>query len=395
MPKITLTDAAVKRLKAPAIGQIDYFDSGYPGLALRVSCGGRKSWNYIYRFAGKPRRMTFDTFPAMTLAGAHEAWRQARDDVRAGLDPAKPKAPEPATDFGSVFEEWMQRDQAGQRSERDVRKRMEREVVHLWAHRKITDIGKRDILDATDRVADRGHKTSALRLYAHLHRMFQWCVGRGIVTVNPVTALPKPGDETRRDRVLNDAELIAVWNAAEKIGYPYGQATQLLILTGARRQEIAALRWSEFRDAAIHLSGARTKNTLPHLIPLSSFACSILDSFPRKGDFVFSLTGKFPVRNWSRAKADLDDFAGITEPFVIHDIRRSVATGLQKLKVPLEVTEAVLGHVSGSRAGIVGIYQRHDYAPEKRAALEAWGAHVMGLVEGGAPGKVLPMWGQR
>ena len=355
MPKITLTDAAVKRLKAPAIGQIDYFDSGYPGLALRVSCGGRKSWNYIYRFAGKPRRMTFDTFPAMTLAGAHEAWRQARDDVRAGLDPAKPKAPEPATDFGSVFEEWMQRDQAGQRSERDVRKRMEREVVHLWAHRKITDIGKRDILDATDRVADRGHKTSALRLYAHLHRMFQWCVGRGIVTVNPVTALPKPGDETRRDRVLNDAELIAVWNAAEKIGYPYGQATQLLILTGARRQEIAALRWSEFRDAAIHLSGARTKNTLPHLIPLSSFACSILDSFPRKGDFVFSLTGKFPIRNWSRAKADLDDFAGITEPFVIHDIRRSVATGLQKLKVPLEVTEAVLGHVSGSRAGIVGI----------------------------------------
>ena len=213
------------------------------------------------------------------------------------------------------------------------------------------------------------------------------------MTVNPVTALPKPGDETRRDRVLNDAELIAVWNAAEKIGYPYGQATQLLILTGARRQEIAALRWSEFRDAAIHLSGARTKNTLPHLIPLSSFACSILDSFPRKGDFVFSLTGKFPVRNWSRAKADLDDFAGITEPFVIHDIRRSVATGLQKLKVPLEVTEAVLGHVSGSRAGIVGIYQKHDYAPEKRAALEAWGAHVMGLVEGGRRARCCPCGG--
>ena len=394
MPKITLTDAAVKRLKAPAIAQIDYFDSGYPGLALRVSCGGRKSWNYIYRFAGKPRRMTFDTFPAMTLAGAHEAWRQARDDVRAGLDPAKPKAPEPATDFGSVFEEWMQRDQAGQRSERDVRKRMEREVVHLWTHRKITDIGKRDILDAIDRVADRGHKTSALRLYAHLHRMFQWCLGRGIVTANPVTALPKPGDETRRDRVLNDAELIAVWNAAEKIGYPFGQATQLLILTGARRQEIAALKWSEIEDGAIRLSGARTKNGQPHLIPLSSFARSILDSNPRTGDFVFSLTGKFPIRNWSRAKADLDDYACITEPYVLHDFRRTAATNLQKLKVPLEVTEAILGHVSGSRAGIVGIYQKHDYAPEKRAALEVWGAHVMALVEGQALGKVLPMRGK-
>jgi integrase len=271
---------------------------------------------------------------------------------------------------------------------------MVREVVHLWAHRKITDIGKRDILDAIDRVADRGHKTSALRLYAHLHRMFQWCLGRSIVTVNPVTALPKPGDETRRDRVLNDAELIAVWNAAEKIGYPYGQATQLLILTGARRQEIAALKWSELEDGAIHLSGARTKNGEPHLIPLSSFARSILDSIPRTGDFVFSLTGKFPIRNWSRAKADLDDYACITEPYIVHDFRRTAATNLQKLKVPLEVTEAILGHVSGSRAGIVGIYQKHDYAPEKRAALEAWGAHVMALVEGRTPGKVLPMRGK-
>ena len=81
------------------------------------------------------------------------------------------------------------------------------------------------------------------------------------------------------------------------------------------------------------------------------------------GDFVFSLSGKFPIRNWSRAKADLDDFAGVTEPFVIHDLRRTVATGLQKLKVPLEVTEAILGHTSGSRSGIVGIYQRHDYLP--------------------------------
>ena len=148
---------------------------------------------------------------------------------------------------------------------------------------------------------------------------------RGIVTVNPVTALPKPGDETRRDRVLNDAELIAVWNAAKKIGYPYGQATQLLILTGARRQEIAALKWCEIEDGAIHLCGARTKNGEPHLIPLSSFARSILDSTPMTGDFVFSLTGKLPIRNWSRAKADLDDYACITEPYVVHDFRRTAA----------------------------------------------------------------------
>ena len=162
---------------------------------------------------------------------------------------------------------------------------MVREVVHLWAHRKITDIGKRDILDAIDRVADRGHKTSALRLYAHLHRMFQWCLGRSIVTVNPVTALPKPGDETRRDRVLNDAELIAVWNAAEKIGYPYGQATQLLILTGARRQEIAALKWSELEDGAI--VGRQNKERRAALDSAIELRALDLGFHPEDGRFCF------------------------------------------------------------------------------------------------------------
>jgi integrase len=394
MPKIALTDAAVKRLKAPAQGQIDFFDSGYPGLTLRISCGGRKTWNYCYRFAGKPRRMSLDVYPVMSVAEAHDAWRAARDRVRAGHDPAKPSIT-PATDFGSIFEEWMQRDQEQHRSARDTRKRIEREVLSLWAHRKIDSIGRRDILDALDRMVDRGNVTSALRLYAHLHRMFQWCLGRGIVQANPVTALPKPASETRRDRVLDDAELLKVWQAAEKVGYPYGQATQVLILTGARRQEIAALRWSEIEDGIIHLSGARTKNGEPHLISLSSFARPILASLPQTGDFVFSLTGKFPIRNWSRAKADLDDFAGVTEPFVIHDLRRTVATGLQKLGVPLEVTEAILGHTSGSRSGVVRIYQRHDYLPERKAALESWGAYVMALVDGQKPGKVLPMRGKR
>lgn len=395
MPKIRgMTDAAVKRLKAPATGQIDYFDSNFSGLVLRVSCGGRKAWNYCYRIGGKARRLTLDTYPAMSVAAAHDAWRVARDAVRSGRDPARPQA---ATDFLGVFEEWFQRDQAKHRSAPDVRARMQREVVSLWAHRKITDIDRRDILDAIDRVADRGHVTSALRLHAHLHRMFQWCVGRGIVAVNPVTALPKPGSETSRDRVLDEEELVAVWNAAEKIGYPYGPAFQLLILTGARRGEIGGLRRSEIMDGAIHLSGQRTKNGEPHIIPVSSPARALLDSTPAVSgsDFVFTVGGKVAIRAWSRAKADLDDFSGITTPWRTHDLRRTAATGLQKLGVALQVTEAVLGHTSGSRAGVVGIYQRHDYLAEKRAALESWGAHVLALVEGREPGKVLPMWGKQ
>ena len=112
-----------------------------------------------------------------------------------------------------------------------------------------------------------------------------------------------------------------------------------------------------------------------------------------KSAFVFSTNGRTPVSGWSRAKDRLDETAQI-DPWRIHDLRRTVATGMQKLGVGLQVIEAVLGHVSGSRAGVVGVYQRHSFDAEKRVALEAWGAHVMALIEGRAPGKVLPMRGK-
>jgi hypothetical protein len=112
---------------------------------------------------------------------------------------------------------------------------------------------------------------------------------------------------------------------------------------------------------------------------------------PRKGDFVFTTSGKLPVSRWSHAKVDLDDYAALTEPWRTHDLRRTTATGLQKIGTGLQVTESVLGHTAGSRAGVVGVYQRHSYADEKRSALEAWGARVMALVEGRRPGKVVPI----
>ena len=392
MPAIRgLTDAAARRLKAPATGQIDYHDSDYPGLILRVSCGGRKVWTYNYRIRGKKRRFTLDLYPVMSVADAHDAWRKARDEVRAGRDPSRQQ--ERVSDFKAVFEEWLARDQKGNRSMPAVKQRIEREVLPHWGDRKISDIGRRDVLDAIDAVADRGAVIAARRLHQHLHRLFKWAVGRGIIESNPLADVPRPGSETKRDRVLSDAELVKVWNAAEELRYPYGPAFQLLILTGARRAEIGQLRWSEIEDGAISLSGARTKNGAPHIIPLSGAARAILEGQPRISDHVFTL-GKKALSSWARAKREIDGMAALGVPWVTHDLRRTTATGLQRLKTPLEVTEAILGHVSGSRAGIVGIYQKHDYAPEKRAALEAWGAHVMALVEGQALGKVLPMRGK-
>jgi integrase len=397
MPKhTTITKAAADRFKAKS-GRVDHFDSSYPGLALRVSDSGRKVWVYFFRLKnGKviQRRMTLGVYPAMSVEQAHHAWREAYDLVQAGRDPAAvSESSLPPMSFESVFEEWLKRDQAGNRSVKRIERRIRINVVPSWQGRLITDIDRRACLAVIDDIADSGRVILARRVFSHLHRMFVWCVGRGIIEVNPLQHAEKPGSETRRERVLDEREIVKLWSASEKLKPYYRDAFRVLLLTGARKQEISELRWDEIKDGAIHLAGERTKTDKAHLIPLSSAARSIIDKIERYGDHVFCTDTGRPITNWSGAKLTLDKHSGVSA-WIIHDVRRTVAIGLQKAGVPLPVTEAVLGHTSGSRSGIVGVYQRHDYAKEKAAALEAWGAHVMALVEGREPGKVVAFGGR-
>ena len=231
-------------------------------------------------------------------------------------------------------------------------------------------------------------------MHAYLHRMFGWALERDIIAANPIAAVKRPGKETSRDRVLTDDELMAVWNACSD--GTYEAVVRMLVLTGARLNEVARLRWDEIVDSEIQLSGVRTKNGKPHIIPLSRPALALLEELPRGSEFCFARPGEhYPTTGWSAAKARIDAKLRGVAPWRLHDLRRTVATGLQRLGMPVQVTESVLGHAGGSRSGVVGIYQRHDYANEKRAALEAWGAHVTALIEGRAPGKVLPLRGAR
>lgn len=394
MPRRALTAATVERIKPPKVGQIEHFDKGFPGLALRVSYGGGKSFVFFYRRGGRLRRLTLGTYPALSLADARQAWREARQEVARGRDPALVHE-KPSTLCSLVVEDWLKRDQAKNKSVGQVRRIINKDVLPAWGSRQVADLGRRDVLDLIDGIADRGAVIMARRVHAYVHRFFRWCVGRGIIETNPATDIPKPGAASRRDRVLTDEELATVWHAAERMGGPHGGVIQLLMLTGARLQEMAQLRWSEMSGDLIHLEGARTKNGQPHTIPLSNAARAVLERVPRihDSDFVFTLSGRRAIQGWGVAKRRLDEIACVA-PWVTHDLRRTVATGLQKLGVGLQVIEAVLGHVSGSRAGVVGIYQRHSFDAEKRAALEAWGAQVMALVEGREPGKVLPMRGK-
>jgi integrase len=374
MPKRALSDLTVKRAKPPTNGQVDIFDAGYPGFALRVSYGGGKSWVYFYRIGGRLRRRSLGTYPAVTLAEARQLWRDAKHQVSLGRDPGWQRASD--LNFESVAREWLKRDQADKRSLKEVTRIVEKELIPEWGQRSIRDIRRHDILVLSDRIADRGATTMARRVMAYVHRLFRWAKSRDLIESNPATDLPKPGREVARDRVLTDAELAAVWKAAVEIGWPYGPAAQLLILTGARRAEIAELKWSEIHGNTIKLSGARTKNAEPHDMPLSEQALDVLSRMPRiaGSEYVF---GK-PLRSgaWSNAKIKFS--AAKIQPWRIHDLRRTASTGMNELGTEPHIVEAVLGHTI---KGVAGVYNRAKYEAAKRAALEAWGAHVMALVQ--------------
>jgi integrase len=238
----------------------------------------------------------------------------------------------------------------------------------------------------------------AIRTAAYGRAVYGWALKRDTVERNPFANLPVPASPSKRERVLTDDEVTRVWHATSADGLPYGQIIRLLILTGQRREEVAGMKWAELSDdlSAWTIPGSRTKNGMPHIVPLNSLANELVrgllpvdamearvDLYERRRELTLVVPGVkgTPFGGWSKSKTELDKASKVSD-WRVHDLRRTLATGLQRLGVRLEVTEAVLNHISGSRAGIIGVYQRHNWADEKRMALEAWATHLATLVVG-------------
>lgn len=386
-----LTAISVERMAPPKRGQVDIFDKGFPGLALRVSYGGRKAWSFVYRHAGKVRRFQLGTYPALSLSEAREAWRAARQQVERGADPSETQRRDASAMFESVMAEWLARDQGKNRSLAATTRLLNADVLPYWRRLRIDEIGRRDVLEVIDRVTDRGSPVMARQLHVVLHRLFRWSVGRGIIEANPLTDLDLPENNPPRKRFLTDAELALVMRAAGELG-GYGAVVKLLALTGCRRQEIADLTWDEIDGDGIRLDGNRRKNAEPLTVKLSAPARAIIEALPRSSDRVFSGSRRAALGHWARLKEQLDAKVaelnnGPLPHWNLHDLRRTLAVGLQKLGIGLQVVERVLGHGSraGSRSGVVGIYQAYSYDKEAGDALAVWGQHVMRLLDEGTP----------
>jgi integrase len=414
-----LTELGIKKLALPEKRKEipDTGKGGTKGLYLVVQPSGAMSWAVRYRIDGAPKKLTLGTYPDLSIANARRKAEAAIGDVAKGNDPAGQKQAarlaakaEKEADVDRVervIDLFVERHAKVKTKDwRETKRMLDKEVAGRWKGRRLSQITRAQVHEMLDEIVDSGRPIRANRVFAQFRKMCNWAIGRGIIDRSPCLGVTAPTAETKRERVLSDNEIRLAWSAFETIGWPFGPIGKLLLLTGARRDEVAGMRWSELDlgGRTWTLPKERTKNKRDHEIPLSDAAIRIIEGLPRigdgKGGFVFTTTGATAVSGFSRAKGAVDkailettkedaevrgdDPADVRAPdrWTFHDLRRTLATNLQKLGVKLEVTEAVLNHVSGSRAGIVGIYQRHEYAAEKRAALDAWARRLEAIVTG-------------
>lgn len=397
MPAFT---ARAVELQKPDPGKrLELPDGALPGFYLVVQPSGSKSWAIRYRADGKTRKFTLGPYPRLGLADARERARTALQAVSEGRDPGAEQVvalQEQATTvrltFGAVAADFIARyAKPRNRSWPETERLLTKADLAPWQERDVRSIGRRDVLDAIDGVVERGAPIHANRLFAALRRMFSWTVERGILDASPMASLKPPSPEVARDRVLTDAELRAVWLAAGQIGYPFGHAVQLLILTGQRRAEVLEAEWREFDlDGRMWtIPRQRAKNDRAHVVALSETTIAILSALPRIGRparFLFTTTGTTPFSGISKATERLTTLAAShmpegqsIEPWRLHDLRRTFASGCARLGVSIHVVEKILNHTSGTFGGIVGVYQRHDFADERKSALDHWSSFVASL----------------
>jgi integrase len=383
-----LTVRTVESVK-PGSTRQEIPDRHLPGLYLIVQPSGHRSWAVRYRSGNRSRKHTLGPYPALDLKTARTLAGKALRAVAEGRDPGREKiqarALQPDT-VEAVIQLFIERHCLRTNRPRTVtetKRLLHRHVLPRWRNRLLRDITRRDVLDLLDDIVDAGAPIEANRVLSATRKMFNWSLQRDILSASPCVGVKAPSAERPRDRVLSDEELGNVWRAADRLDGPFGALVKLLILTGQRRSEIGGLRWSEIDGELWTLPAERVKNGKQHDVPLSGMALDILASLPRIGEtFVFSATGARPAGDYAQRKRRLDALLPADmPPWRLHDLRRTTASGLARLGVSLPTIERLLNHSSGSFAGIVGVYQRHDFAREKREAVETWARHVLALTQ--------------
>lgn len=413
MPRARLTRLAVERLPIPEKDTITVWDERLPGFGVRVSAKGRRTWVAMYRVSGKAVMETLGTYPTMELDEAREKARrsinQAREGVNSHAERRQAEQAEQAPTF--TFSDLVQQYDRFHLTSIRATSRVEmlrrlKAPMAAWQGRGADSIKKPDINRLLDGIAERGARSEAAQVLGALKTLYRWGIahahdenGEDRLERNPTDGIAAPARRPARDRVLSEDEISAFWRACERLGWPYGELFKLLLLTGCRENEIAGMRWSELDldRATFTLPSERAKNHRQHTIALSAPALAILRDLPRfTHDLVFSMKSERPVTGFTQAKARLDALMGAIfnprplQPWVLHDLRRTCATGMAEVQIQPHIIEECLNHIT-ARTPIAAIYNRHRYLIETAEAWKKWGHKVMEIVGTPGPGQVVPL----
>ena len=425
-----LTAPAVQKLR-PGKERREVPDGGCAGLYLIIQPSGHRSWALRFRrpggatakltlgpvdLSGKEAEAEPVLGVPLTLAGArrlaadlHHQRAKGRDIVAAKHRERLEREARGAKTFAAAAAAfitqhamrktrcWLEQSrllglQPNAEGDLEV---IPRGLSDRWHGRPIDSIDADDIHGIVDEARERGvpglkrradgpTEARARSMFGALSMMFSWLIAKRRLSQNPCTGVARPDTPERRDRVLSNTEIIALWRAADaEKRSEFGAPLKLLLLTGGRLNEVTGMRRAELSDdgATWTIPSSRTKNKRTHVVPLPPLARTLIESVPTTGDLVFTTDGAHPVVIGSKIKHRLDA-AMKCPPWRIHDLRRTAATGMAEIGIAPHIVEACLNHISGAKAGVAGTYNRAAYAPEKAAALTRWATHIDGLVSG-------------
>jgi len=395
--KIRINTKSIAALGLPPDKSEEIFwCSEHSGFGLRVrrsrgeGGGIIKSWIVQWKRRGRSSKVTLGTCPPVTVEAARKAAEKTLARVALGEDPAAERRERAAEDrkaLHTLIDTYLvaKKPQLREHTFTERKRYLTGDYFKLLHNKPINSVRRADIAACIVRIEGKSGSAAAAQARAALHAFFTWSMQMGLVEHNPIIGTIKPAENGPRSRVLSDAELARVWRACDD-GTEYSKIVKLMILTGCRRREIGGLRWSEFASdfSSVTIAGTRTKNKRQHTLPVMPMMRSIIETCPRmvSRDCVFGARTAKGFTNWTLPKPDLDKRAGVSD-WVLHDLRRTVATRMADIGIQPHIIETILNHVSGHKAGPAGIYNKSSYQREVRNALAMWADHVAALVEGG------------
>jgi len=368
--KLRLTDLAVRKLASPSRGQVTYWDEATPGFGVRCSS---KSKSFVVMFGERRRLKTLGRYPSLSLS---EARKEARRFLAQVFD-GPIVADVPAVTFVAAKNEFL-KDCSARNKPRTVADYTRLLNRHFNFRTDIQLLNRQQIMRVVSSLA--GTPSEQAHAYVAVRTMMNWCVRHGYIDLSPVPTMSHRA--ASRNRILTKAELKAVYLRSKEYPYPFGPIVQLAILTGQRRGEIAAMRRCWIANEAVVFPEGFAKNGREHRVPLSLGALSVIGRLPDTGDLLFPARtdAEKPFNGWGKCKSRFDEPLEI-EPYTLHDLRRTFSSNMAMQGVPIQVTEKILNHISGSVSGVAAVYNRYTYFDEMREALEGYDDFLAKLIE--------------